>query len=127
MGKLLGSLTFQTEYFSEKKEGMTLPKCLTISVCHKGFTTPIGGGIPFGIVYLDITHYDLDSGDVESVQAKNMIEATTFFKYLTNLYGYNKQFAEDCEKLITDGANVIRKKMHFLDKGGVYKGLEEFK
>lgn len=127
MGKFLGSLTFQTEYFTEKKEGMTLPKYLTVSVCHKGVRTPIGGGIPFGIVYFDITHYDLDSGDVELLTATSMTDASACFEYLANQYGYNQEFVKEAEKLITDGEDKIRKKLYFLNKGGVYKGLEDFK
>lgn len=131
MSKCIASLTFQTEYYSaetlSEKKGMILPKQLKIELSHKAFLTPIGGGIPFGVVYLEITHFDLDSGEVEIRQAYNLAEARQAFRYFAKLYGYIDKFAEDAEASLIGQVNRIKKVLHSLNSNGMYTGLEDFK
>lgn len=131
MSKCIASLTFQTEYYSaetlSEKKGMILPKQLKIELSHKAFLTPIGGGIPFGVVYLEITHFDLDSGEIEIRQAYNLVEACQAFRYFANLYDYTDKFAEDAEASLIGQVNRIKKVLHSLNSNGMYTGLEEFK
>lgn len=131
MSKCIASLTFQTEYFSaetlSEKKGMILPKQLKIEISHKAFLTPIGGGIPFGVVYLEITHFDLDSGDVEIRRAYSLQEAVEAFELIAEDYGYINKFAEDAKASLMGQVNRIKKVLHSLNSNGMYTGLDDFK
>lgn len=130
MGKFLGSLTFQSEYFSEevlkeKKGKMILPKQLKVELTHKEFKTPIGDGIPFGVVYLEITLFDLDSGEIDIRQAYNVVEASHMFRALAKEYGYSDEFVQKANAIVTDGIPKIKKVLYYLKKNGVYDGLKD--
>ena len=130
MRKSIFNLTFQSEYFSEAKKNelkgqMILPKHVTIRFECKGFATPIGRGIPFGVVYFELQHYDLNDYGVDIERADTLKDLLKTIKAWQRFYGYTDEWSEEITASVLEALPKVNKKLHFLNKKGVYIGLED--
>lgn len=129
MVKLIASLTFQSEYFSEEvlkeKKGMTLPKQIKVELVSKTFITPIGGGTPFGTVFFEVTHFDLEDGSVEDERAYSLKDLMKTIRAMQKFYGYTDKFTEDLVDDLAKDLHKAKNSVYNLYKKGVYSGLED--